>query len=221
MDTLLGTLDASSPLLADMQVNSYLALWVIVFLGSVGIPLPTDPVLLAAAALAGHGELNALVVALVAISAAACGDAASYLIGRTVGSKVVDWLEGSRIGQRIVSTSMLTRGGDYFSRYGGWAIFLSRWLAGVFSGVVNILAGVRRFPFLSFLTYAVAGEVVDVGIMLTLGIAFGASWAATNTVLKIVLFTILGAITTVFLLARLLFPFRRAPSGTEHGDATS
>ncbi|HEY1391430.1 MAG TPA: hypothetical protein VGF38_23020 [Ktedonobacterales bacterium] len=61
-------------------------LWLIVFLGGAGIPLPVDPLLLASGALAGHGDLKAAVVALVAISAAGCGDSVGYLVGRTLGS---------------------------------------------------------------------------------------------------------------------------------------
>ncbi len=140
-------MDALSTLLSDTLVHGYLALWVIVFLGSAGIPLPTDAVVLAAGALAGHGELNPVVVGLVVITAAACGDTVGYFVGWKVGKRATDWLEHSRVGRRIIPPRTLERGQTYFARYGGWAIFLSRWLAGMFSGVVNLLAGVRRFPF--------------------------------------------------------------------------
>lgn len=216
----IATVNALSPLMADIRISGYLALWVIVFLGSAGIPLPTDPVLLAAAVLVGHGDLNVVVVALVATSAAACGDSLGYLIGRQVGGKAVAWLERSRAGQRIFSASMLKRGGEYFSRYGGWAVFLSRWIAGVFSGVVNILAGVRRYPFWSFLTYAVAGDIVDTAIMLTLGIGFGATWAEANNVLKVVSFVVLSVLAAVLLVVRLLFPLRHVRSDSEGREAT-
>jgi membrane-associated protein len=212
---------ALSPLVlvSDLRVTGYLALWVIVFLGSAGVPLPTDPVLLAAAVLVGRGDLNVVVVALVATSAAACGDSLGYLIGRQVGGKAVEWLERSRIGQRVFSARVLKRGGDYFSRYGGWAVFLSRWVAGVFSGVVNLLAGVRRFPFRTFLAYAVAGDVVDTAIMLTLGVGFGASWAAADTVLKVVSIVILSVLATGLLIVRLVFPLLHARSDpAERGD---
>jgi membrane protein DedA with SNARE-associated domain len=99
-------------------------------------------------------------------------------------------------------------------------VFLSWWIAGVFSGVVNLLAGVRRFPFHTFLAYAVAGYVVDTAIMLTLGIGFGASWAEADTVLKVVSFVILGVLAAVLLAVRLLFPFRSARSDpAERSDA--
>ena len=36
-------------LLSDIRVHGYIALWIIVFLGGAGVPLPVDPLLLAGA----------------------------------------------------------------------------------------------------------------------------------------------------------------------------
>ncbi len=202
-----------SSLLSDIRVHGYIALWIIIFLGGIGIPLPTDPLLLAAGALAGHGDLNVVVVALVAVSAAGCGDSVGYLVGRTLGTEAAAWLNRSRIGRRFISPSTLERGRKYFARYGGWAIFLSRWLVGAFSGVVNLLAGVRRFPFPAFFAYAVAGEAVDVAIMLALGVAFGASWASANNLVKVISFAALGLIGVSLIILRSLYQSRNADSG--------
>ena len=98
-------------LLSDIRVHGYIALWLIVFLGGMGVPLPTDPLLLAAGALVGHGDLNVVVVALVAVSAAGCGDSVGYLVGRTVGSEAAAWLNRSRIGQRFISPARLSVAG--------------------------------------------------------------------------------------------------------------
>ena len=202
-------------LLSDVHVHGYVALWLIVFLGGAGIPLPTDPLLLAAGALAGQGSLNVFVLAIVAVTAAACGDGVGYLIGRRAGARTAEWLERSRLGRRLLLPSTLEHGHVYFARYGGWAIFLSRWLAGVFSGVVNLLAGIRRYPFPSFLAYAVAGEAIDTAIMLGLGIAFGASWAAASNILRVVLLVICGVLIAVFLVARGLPSFRHTTAGKQ------
>ena len=192
-------------LLSDIRVHGYIALWIIVFLGGAGVPLPVDPLLLAAGALAGHGELNVVMVALVAISAAGCGDVVGYLVGRTAGEKAAGWLERSRVGQRFISPRTLDSGRAYFARYGGWAIFLSRWLVGALSGVVNLLSGVRRFPFPTFFACALAGEALDTAIMLTLGVAFGASWASANNLVKVISFVALGLIGAALIVVRIVY----------------
>lgn len=202
-------------LLSDIRVHGYLALWIIVFLGSAGLPLPVDPLLLAAGALAGHGELNPLMVALVAISAAGCGDAIGYLLGRKIGSRVVRWIKRSSLGRRLISHRMVEQGRAYFARYGGWAIFLSRWLVGAFSGVINILAGVRRFPFLTFFAYALIGEALDTAIMLALGVAFGASWATANNLVKVLSLVALVVVGGGVIIARALY----RPHTTNPGES--
>lgn len=200
-------------LLSDIRVHGYVVPWLIVFLGGAGIPLPVDPLLLASGALAGHGDLKAAVVALVAISAAGCGDNVSYLVGRTLGSDAASWLKRSRIGRRFISPSTVERGRKYFARYGGWAIFLSRWLVGAFSGVVNLLAGMRRFPFPAFFAYALTGEALDTAIMLALGMTFGASWALANNLVKVVSFAALGLIGVTLIIVRKLYQSRNPDSG--------
>ncbi len=162
---------------------------------------------------AGHGNLNVVVVALVAVSAAGCGDSVGYLVGRTVGSGTAAWLSRSPIGRRFISPSTLERDRTYFARYGGWAIFLSRWLVGALSGVVNLLAGMRRFPFPAFFACAVAGEAVDVAVMLALGVAFGASWASANNLVKVISFAAPGLIGVTLIIARRLYQSRNTVSG--------
>jgi membrane-associated protein len=190
-------------LLAGIQIHGYIALWIIVFLGSAGAPVPCDPLLLAAGALVGHGDLNLIAVMAVAITAAGWGDGAGYLFGRTAGSKALGWLESSTLGRRIVPRSLLESGRAYFTRYGRWAIFLSRWLVGVFSGVVNVLAGARRFPFGTFLAYAIAGEILDTALMVALGVAFGASWASANNLLKVISFAAVALFGAAIFVIRL------------------
>lgn len=206
-------------LLADIRVHGYIALWMIIFLGSAGLPLPGDPVLLAAGAFAGHGELNIMGVSLVAITAAACGDVVGYALGRTMGRGAARRLERTRIGKRLLSTGAIVHGRLYFTRYSGWAIFLSRWLVGAFSGVVNVLAGVRHFPFPVFMVYALVGELIDIALMLTLGMAFGASWASANNAVKIISFVALVLIAAAIIVVRLWISHRDEDSSAPLPDA--
>ena len=178
--------------------------------GKRGNSLPCDPLLLAAGALAGHGELNIVAVAIVAISVAGCGDVAGYFAGRKLARPTAGWLERSRIGKRLMTATTIEHGRSYFARYGGWAIFLSRWLVGAFSGVVNLLAGGRRFRFWSFFLYAVTGEALDTVLMLSSGAVFGASWASANNGLKVISGAILALACAALITVRVVASRRQA-----------
>lgn len=211
-------MDTLAALLSDVEVQGYLALWLMVFLGGVGVPVPTDPLLLAAGALAGHGDLNVFMLAVVAISASACGDSLGYLIGRTIGNTALDWLEHSRLGRRLIPSRTLRRSRTYFFRYSGWAIFLSRWLFSAFSAIVNLLAGIRRYPYISFLTFATVGEALDTCVMLALGIIFGASWSAANDVIKVLSILAVVVVSIVILTARLVSLLHHLRSDARHAE---
>src|SRR5205085_10061731 len=89
-----------SNLLNFFLTYGYLALWVSVFIGSVGAPLPIGLALLALGAFAALGDFSIFILALITITASVCGNNVGYLIGRKWGSKALDWFERSRFGAR-------------------------------------------------------------------------------------------------------------------------
>src|SRR5437588_10493679 len=82
-------------LISWLQQFGYPALWLMVFIASVGTPLPISLVLLAAGAFAALGDFNIVLLIITATSASVCGDSLGYFIGRNWGTKVLDWLEQS------------------------------------------------------------------------------------------------------------------------------
>jgi membrane-associated protein len=181
-----------------LQEYSYPALWLVIYVASVGVPLPIALLLLAAGAFAGLNDFNIILLALIAISASVCGDNTGYFIGRLWGSKVVDWLQTPR-GQRFISPQTVVRARAYFVLRGGWAIFLSRFLFSAFGGVINLVAGSDRYPYRRFLLYDIAGETLGAIMPLLLGYLFGASWEAIGD--------LLGATSTLVLALFLVIVF--------------
>jgi membrane-associated protein len=161
-----------------LQEYGYPILWLSIFIGALGIPLPNTLVLLAAGAFAALGEFDFAMLLVVAISAFVGGDNASFWIGRRWGSKVLHWLEG-----RLIMPQTLERSRGYFDRLGGWAIFSSRFLVSALGGAINLLAGAGLFPYRRFLVYDIAGETLGALLPLTLGYVFGASLDAVGDVL--------------------------------------
>src|ERR1700731_5399122 len=71
---------------------SYLGIFLCVFIGNFGIPVPEEVVLLAAGFLAGRHVLELGPLYIVAILSAVAGDSCGFLVGRTGGRRLVGWL---------------------------------------------------------------------------------------------------------------------------------
>jgi membrane-associated protein len=186
-----------------LQQFGYPALWLAVFVASVGVPLPIVLVLLAAGAFAALGDFNIVILAITAISAAVCGDTVGYWIGRWWGSRVLDWLERSRRFQ-LISPEVIARSRAYFGRRGGWAIFLSRFLFSALGGVINVLAGADPYPFLRFLLFDAGGETLGAVILLGLGFLFGASLDVVGDLLSGISALLIGLLVVIILAFYLL-----------------
>ncbi len=169
-------------LITSLQAYGYPVLWFIVFVASVGAPLPTSLVLLAAGAFAALGDFDIALLIVITVTSSACGDSLGYFIGRRWGSKVLNWLE--RPGRRrLMSPATITRSRISFNRHGAWAIFLSRFLFSALGGVINLIAGSELYPYRRFLPCDIAGQVLGAVIPLTLGYVFGVSWEAVGDIL--------------------------------------
>ena len=168
-------------LITSLQAYGYPVLWLIVFVASVGAPLPTSLVLLAAGAFAALGDFDIALLIVITVTASACGDSLGYFIGRRWGSKVLNWLE--RPGRRrLMSPATIARSRLSFNRRGAWAIFLSRFLFSALGGVINLLAGSELYPYRRFLPFDIAGQVLGAVIPLSLGYVFGVSWEAVGDI---------------------------------------
>jgi membrane-associated protein len=169
-------------LITSLQAYGYPVLWLIVFVASVGAPLPTSLVLLAAGAFAALGDFDIALLIVITVTASVCGDSLGYFIGRSWGSKVLIWLE--RPGRRrLMSPATIARSRLSFNRRGAWAIFLSRFLFSALGGVINLIAGSELYPYRRFLPFDIAGQVLGAVIPLSLGYVFGVSWEAAGDIL--------------------------------------
>jgi membrane-associated protein len=194
-------------LVSWLQEYGYLALWLAIYVASVGVPLPIGLVLLAAGAFASLGDFNIALLAIIAISGSVCGDCTGYFIGRRWGTKVLDWLEHAQV-RWMITAKAVARSRAYFGQYGGWAIFLSRFLVSALGGTINVLAGADPFPWRRFLLYDALGETIGAVSSLILGYFVGASWEALGDLLGSLSSLLVGILVIAFLVARIAFMIR-------------
>ncbi|MDP9374453.1 MAG: DedA family protein [Chloroflexota bacterium] len=143
------------------------ALFGAILVAALGVPLPGTLLLLAAGAFVAQGGLDLWWVLGLATAAAVLGDQLGYGLGRWGSARLVARL--SRWGggaDRLGQAERLAR------RWGGWGVFLSRWLLTPLGPVLNLTSGLARYPWPAFLCFDVAGEAVWVTLYVTLGRLF-------------------------------------------------
>jgi len=156
--------------------------WVIFFgvmLENAGIPLPGETILLFAGFLAYHEKMDLLPAILVAIAGATCGDSMGFLVGHYGGRPFVDKV----LRKFSIVAKSFDRAQSLFLRYGQWAVFSGRFIAGlrVFAG---ILAGLFRMPYRRFLFFNFTGAVAWSIAITYVGFMFGNSWQLVQQHLK-------------------------------------
>ena len=128
----------------------------VVCLESMGLPLPGEAILIAAAVYAGKtGHLNIYEVIAAASIGAIVGDNFGYWIGREIGFRLL-----VRYGCYVGLTEPRIKVGQYlFQRHGGKIVFFGRFVA-LLRVLAAVLAGVNRMSWLRFFIANAAGAVV-------------------------------------------------------------
>ena len=137
----------------------YLGVLVSITLESFGAPLPAESLLIVASWVAAKGQLNIVILLMVAWFAAVLGDNIGYLIGRLVGHRAIE-----RFGPYVGATPPLVekfRG--LFFRYGPAIIIIAR-LIEVLRQMNGILAGSMGMPWWRFLVCNMIGAAIWVAI---------------------------------------------------------
>jgi membrane-associated protein len=150
----------------------YLILFAVIFCetGLVVTPfLPGDSLLFAVGALAAvdtSGTLNAPTLYVLLSAAAVLGNTLNYQIGRAIGPPA---FSGK---YRLLKVEYLRRTEEFFQRYGGLAVALSRFMP-IIRTFAPFVAGVGRMPYARFVAYNLMGGVLWVTLFLWGGYLFG------------------------------------------------
>jgi len=138
-----------------------------VFVEQVGVPVPAMPLLLAAGALAGMGQMNYFAALFFAVLGALAADSIWFQLGRHKGIKVLRLL--CRISLEPDSCVRRTEG--MFSKQGARSLLVAKFLPGL--GLVTPpLAGIFRMRYRRFLLFDTLGSSLWAGAFLGLGYVF-------------------------------------------------
>src|SRR2546422_3501394 len=135
--------------------HANLVLFAAVFADQVGLPFPSVPVLLAAGALAGAGQMNLGMAVGLAVAACFVGDFVWYYLGRHRGRHVLNVL--CRISFEPDSCVRHTE--NFFGRHGMRSLILAKFIPGV-STVTPALAGLFNVSVERFMLYNGLGALL-------------------------------------------------------------
>lgn len=195
---------------AWVAAHGYGALYLLLALGVVGLPIPDETLLVFTGYLIFRGSLHPVGAFVAAVAGAWTGISGSYLLGRTLGVGAVH-----RYGRYIHFTeARLAYVHRWFDRIGHWMLVAGYYIIGVrhFTAVV---AGMSKLEYPTFIAYAWTGGALWVSTFLTLGYLLGENWRPAAELVQHYLAYASAAIVTAAVLGYILWKRpRKKPSRT-------
>jgi membrane protein DedA with SNARE-associated domain len=195
-------------LLAAFLLYGQPALFGMIVIASVGVPLPSNLMLVAAGSFVEQGEMKLWLVVVVASTAAILGDQIGYGLARWGGRRLV-----TRISRKIGGEAKIRKVEELTKRWGGPGIFFSRWLVTSLGPWLNVTSGIADYPWRRFVLWTILGNVLWVAVYVTLGYVFSDRVQAIAEVFDHLAWIILGFIVAVICGWKLMKYLRLDPSG--------
>jgi membrane protein DedA with SNARE-associated domain len=177
----------------------YFAVFALVALESLGIPLPGETMLIAAGTYAGTSHnLSIWIIFVVAASAAIIGDNVGFVIGHEGGYRLI-----RRYGHLVRLDESKVKVARYlFDRHGGKVVFFGRFVS-VLRTYAAFLAGTSRMRWPKFLVFNAFGGVLWAGIFAFVSYVAGKTLSRVSGSVTLVLAgAALIAVVGVFVLIR-------------------
>jgi membrane protein DedA with SNARE-associated domain len=195
-------------------IVTYLLVATVVGLESMGVPVPGEITLVAAALLAASHITNPWAVAIAASIGAIVGDSIGYAVGRRGGRALLE-----RLGRRFpkhFGPPHLARAERAFQRWGVWAVFFGRFVA-LLRIVAGPLAGALRVPYRKFLVANASGGIVwafGTTFVIYLVGAAAERWLASFAWVALAAAVLAGFVTTWYLRRRAAAAYHEAEEET-------
>ncbi|KQL46964.1 alkaline phosphatase [Brevibacillus choshinensis] len=119
----------------------YFALFFLLWLGIVGMPIPDEVIVLSAGVLTATGVLHVIPAFIATYLGVVSGLSLGYVLGRTVGAPALNW-----IGRKKGMNKYVAHAQSLLERYGSYALCISYFLP-VVRHVVPYLVGIGKMTF--------------------------------------------------------------------------
>ncbi len=181
------------------------ALFGIVTIAAIGVPLPITLLLVVVGSMVSQGAVNLWWAIGAAGAGSILGDQAGYAIGRWGGPAAVrrlSALTGKRAGLDGIEAKA--------KAWGGWGIYITRWLLSPLGPWINLASGTAAYPWHRFLIWDVLGEITGAVVYISLGRFFSDRVMALDAVLGNLTWAIAALLAAIALGYQLVAYLRRA-----------
>lgn len=192
-------------LLAAVSQYGGPALFGIVAIAALGVPLPITLLLIVTGSMTSQGAMNLWWAIALAGAGAVLGDLGGYAIGRWGGPAIITKLSGL-FGKSADLQIMEAK----TRAWGGPGIFITRWLLTPLGPWINLASGTAGYPWRRFLFWDMLGEFTGAAIFIFLGRFFSDRVMALYGVLGNLTWAIAALLASIVLGYQLLTYLRRA-----------
>lgn len=147
--------------------HGYLIVFLAVIAEQIGLPLPSTPILIAAGALAGLGDIRVAPALILAITASLLSDSLWFWFGGRRGTSILAFLSK----MSLEPETYLSKARSAYSRHGSGAILAAKFVPGL-GTVVPPLAGLSRLAWWKFLLLDAVAALLWAGAYVALGWTF-------------------------------------------------
>jgi membrane-associated protein len=155
-------------ILALVGQYGYVALFVCLFLGIVGLPINDESLVMLAGLTAARGLLSPVPAFLVTYAGVLCGMNIGFVLGRFLGSGLLDWL----CARSPRTQHHVARARGWIAGRGPLFIWVTYYIPGV-RHVVPYLLGIGNMPYWRFALIAFSGALVWTSIFYVVGYVVG------------------------------------------------
>jgi len=149
----------------------YIALFVLLALGIVGVPVPDETLIATFGGMVAQGHFHFAAALAVTFTGSMTGMMVSYALGRKVGKPLLE-----RYGKWIrLTPGRLQSAEAWFKRYGAWSIVIGYFIPGL-RHLSSYMAGISKLPMGRYVTYAAIGALLFCTTFLLIGHSVGYHW---------------------------------------------
>ncbi len=165
-------------ILGLLLVYKYVALFLVAFASSMGIPLPAGSSTMASAVFASQGYLNIFAVMVVGALGNILGDITMYGLSKKYGKKFLDWFHL----KKLAESKALKNIEGVEKRYSAVVIITSRFQDQA-TTIINVISGLGNMKFKRFLLFIIIGDILQIVFYCSIGYFFAENWQSLyNTV---------------------------------------